>query len=417
MNGEWHAKLSPSGWKQWGTCSGSMNLINSLGIGDKSSTYAAEGSVAHEIHKRCLLKETDAKDYIGESITIDGFTFTVTDEMAEAVQISIDYIKRRIFEAVSDDYTVKIIVEERVSLEHLDIPGLDGGTADVIIIFIDNFTEEVHEIEVVDYKHGAGVYVDVVENGQALQYALGATALPEINCDHLELIRITISQPRYFASTAPVRSWTITYEELKIWEASELIPRAKATLPADAPLVPSEDACRFCKASGFSKELDRTYCPQLSILTTETAMMDFADIPPVSAAGLTTEQKIRIYKNEKLIASFFKAVTKSIFNEMLSGATEYSDFLKIVRGKSNRKLSDNWVTESAKRIPKKDLYVKKEIGLGDLEKKLGKTFTNKEELFEFMKTITFKPKGDLTLAPIDDKREAVTLTKAEDEDW
>lgn len=401
-----HAKLSPSGWRQWGTCPGSIHLINKLATLDKTSKYAAEGSVAHEIHEWCLLNNTKAADYIGEKIEKDGFKFKVTKAMTEAVQTSIDYIRKRIFEAESNDIRVEIVVEKWVSLKYLKIEGLDGGTADVILIFFDNWDNVVVEVEVIDYKHGAGVSVDPENNGQAMMYALATTEIDQLKGIEIENgIIITIAQPRCFSADGPIKSWRIGHTNLLEWEEDELIPRASATLPLDAPLVPSVDGCRFCDAAGD--------CKAMYELTVNTAMIDFCD-EEKEIAGLTAEQKMKIFNNQAVIAMFLKAVSEKIFDEIISGSKEYAGYLKLVRGKANRKLIDGWDDELAFHLNDDEMFNKKPKALGELESLLDKAIGKKERI-EFMKEITIKPSGSLKIVPLADP--GLSMTSAQNENW
>lgn len=402
-----HAKLGPSGWKQWGTCPGSIHLIQELSIPNKSSKYAAEGSVAHWVHESCLLNKNNADNYIGEKKEFDGFKFKVTKPMAEAVQTSVDYVRKRIFEAEANDQRVEMVVERWVSLKHLNIEGLDGGTADVILIFYSIWDDEVVEIEVIDYKHGAGVSVDPENNGQAMMYALGATEIDQVKGCHCDNgITITICQPRCFSADGPIRSWNINHTDLILWEEEQLIPRASATLTADAPLVPSVDGCRFCDAAGD--------CQAMYKLTVDTAMIDFAD-DDKKPAGLTMEQKLKIIQNKSLINMFFDAVSKRIFNEIISGSKEYADYFKLVRAKTNRKLIDDWEEEISFHLDEEEIYNRKPKALGELEKSLDKVLSKKERI-DFMKEITIKPEGGLTMVTLDDKRDSIS-TDAQNEDW
>ena len=90
-----HARLSPSASKRWLTCPGSVRLIESLDLPETFNRYAAEGTVAHEIHELALLAKGVAADHIGKKMTVDGFKFTVNDNMADAVQTSLDYVRDR----------------------------------------------------------------------------------------------------------------------------------------------------------------------------------------------------------------------------------------------------------------------------------------------------------------------------------
>ena len=88
-----HARLSPSASKRWMVCPGSVLFIESLDITETPNKYASEGTVGHEVHELALLAKGVAADHIGKKMTVDGFKFTVTEPVAEAVQVSLDYIQ------------------------------------------------------------------------------------------------------------------------------------------------------------------------------------------------------------------------------------------------------------------------------------------------------------------------------------
>src|SRR3990172_8181607 len=115
----WHAKLGASSMARWEACPGSIRL--SRGIPRTTSAYAAEGTAAHELAAACLEHGQNAAQYIDHAIGADGHEFIVDDEMAEAVQVYLDYVR-----------------SQWISPE----PGV---------------------LVVCDYKHGSGVAVEVVK--------------------------------------------------------------------------------------------------------------------------------------------------------------------------------------------------------------------------------------------------------------
>lgn len=398
-----HARLSPSSSKRWMTCPGSVAQIEALNLPYKPNKYAAEGTVAHEIHEKALLEHQLAEYYIGQTFESDGFKFKVTQEMAEAVQESLDYIASRIEEAQDFGYTVEISVEVRCSLKHLGIPGLDGGTSDVVLIFIDE-DGIICEVEIVDYKHGQGVAVDVVDNTQALCYGDGVVALDRFNgCGIHEGIKITISQPRAHHPDGRIRSWDIDKEYLMNWEEDELIPKAKATQEKNAPLVPSDDGCRFCDAAGS--------CKALYNKTQEIAIADFKDDSFPDPKVMTAEQKMVVMEHAVMIKAFIVAVEAQVQHEVDEGSTDFESAFKLVRKTTQRKLTDKAFDELdsplLEYLSEDDLYEKKPKGLGAIEKALKGTGKKPKEVKEIMSEITIKPEGSLVIAPLSDKREAV----------
>jgi hypothetical protein len=82
-------------------CPGSVRL--SAGIPGRSSRYADEGTAAHQLAERCLTNGImAAADCIGEVERVRGTDWPVTEEMAEAVQVSLDTV-RGAFEHDTDE--------------------------------------------------------------------------------------------------------------------------------------------------------------------------------------------------------------------------------------------------------------------------------------------------------------------------
>lgn len=395
-----HARLSPSGSKRWMTCPGSISFVESLNIKEYPSSYAAEGTVAHEVHEKVLTNGNDAADYIGEKMVADGFTFTVTESMAEAVQESVNYIRKSIDEAEALGYTVELKVEVRASLEYLGVPGLDGGTSDVVILVWDG--DELAEVEIVDYKHGAGVPVEAEGNTQALCYALGTVHPIAEHCTDETVVRVTITQPRARHFRGPIRSWETSLQELKQWQDEKLVPAAKLTREPDAPLVPSDAGCRFCVAAG--------QCPALYKRTQEVAIADFAEDKFPSPETMTVDQKKTVLAHADMIRAFITAVEAQVKLEMDQGSQDYSKEYKLVHRTVHRRLTDeakdpqfspfyDW-------LKPEELYESKIRSLGDIEKAL-KTKMKASEVKEVMERMTFKPDPETVVAPINDRRKAV----------
>lgn len=153
-----HAKLSPSSAKRWMTCPGSVEL--SKDRPDESSSFADEGTDAHELAARCLESGKNANDFLGETM---GKGNVVGADMAYNVQAYVDYVRNM----ASEIPGAQLLVEQRLPIGHLT--GEEGakGTADVVIL-------GGEEIIVVDLKYGRGVAVEAEDNPQLQIYGLGA---------------------------------------------------------------------------------------------------------------------------------------------------------------------------------------------------------------------------------------------------
>ena len=93
-----HAALSASGMYRWGRCPGSIKLVARLvaeGLVDdkRVSSYAHEGTGGHELGERCLRTGAQPEDFVGQWVTTETVPQQVTVEMAEAVQVYVDYVR------------------------------------------------------------------------------------------------------------------------------------------------------------------------------------------------------------------------------------------------------------------------------------------------------------------------------------
>jgi len=403
-----HAKLSPSAAKRWMTCAGSVRLIDSIEVEDRTSKYAAEGTVAHEICETCLRDHKEPKEFLGLKMEADGFTFTVSQNMVEACDVYVDYIREYILDAeMSADITVECQVEVKCSLKELKVPGLDGGTSDCVLINKEHCT-----IDVIDYKHGSGVAVEVVNNPQAMQYGLGALfALQKQGIDVSDYkVYMTIVQPRAMHKDGPIRVWEISAKALLTWCAEILIPKAKLTLEDDAPLTPSDDACMFCPVKDCSARYAKV---------SELAMIDFEDSKELlpNPEHMTVEQKVAVMDHIKMVRSFLVAVEAQIKSEVDSGSEDYKGKYKLVRSNTQRKLLEDAFDEISSPlldyITEDDLYERKRKGVGALEAALKDKFREQgikgftKKVKEILGEVTDKPLGELVIAPESDTRKEV----------
>lgn len=262
-----HARLSASAAHRWLVCPGSADGVS------KSSRYAAEGTFAHEIAAQCMRADKPAIAFVGHKGSAEGFDFECDVEMAAAIQVYRDAILEDL--QPGDQVGIEIPL---TMLTQLD-PDF-GGTADFA-----RYRPSTRSLRVFDYKHGSGVFVDVVSNEQEMMYALGAY-LKAVNVGvQIEEIELTVVQPR-FEGAEPVRSWKFkAYEFLDF--VADIKEAAVRTREPNPPRIPG-DHCKFCNH-------ERT-CPELAARQTAlvamqmTSMVDvatvskaLADIPVVKA--------------------------------------------------------------------------------------------------------------------------------------
>jgi hypothetical protein len=238
---------------RWSACPGSVRLCK--GLPNKSSVYAEEGSDAHALGGLCILNDfQDPHDYVDRQVEADGRKFTVDAEMAEAVQVYVDYAHARRYSGEP----VEMFVEKRFDLSSV-YPGC-YGTSDLVFWY-----PRLQLLEDVDYKHGAGRPVSVKGNVQLRYYGLGALiqlGLPA------KRVRLNIVQPRYDHPDGAVRTEELDAIELMDFR-TDLRRYAAATEAPDAPLVPG-DHCDFCPA--------KRLCPALQAAQQAIARAEFSPV-------------------------------------------------------------------------------------------------------------------------------------------
>ena len=367
-----HAILGASSSGRWLKCPGSVRL-NEQAPPQKFSEYAALGTAAHDLAEKVLKTKTkNAIDYKGKKIN----SFEVDLDMIQAVQVYVDLIRE-------ESKGFEVDLEKRFSLEWLH-KGM-FGTNDA------SFGEPFGTLNIYDYKHGAGIAVEAENNTQMLYYALGASYDPDTkDLEDYEEIRMVIVQPRAFHEDGPIRSWTISRDELLEWK-EKIKAGAIATEDPNAPFNPSDDACRWCNAAGF--------CPALNQKTQEIAKTDFGDTLP-DAEAITIEQAAKVVAHKKMLSDFVEACEARIEEEMITNKKTLKG-LKVVRKRGATIWNDEGMAEKvlAKEYGDK-IYNKKIKTPNQMEKALGKDAT--QDLFQ-------KVEGGFTIAPESDRRKEVNL--------
>lgn len=383
-------------------CPGSDNLIASLPVTESQpNRYAAEGTVAHTIGELCLRNGEEPSDYFGKKFKEDGFTFTCDQNMVDAVTVYTDTVRQIIAEEEAWGFNVQILVEFWGSLKHLNVEGMEGGTSDLVLTIWDG--EILERIYVIDYKHGQGVEVFAEENDQALCYAEavrnGLKEKGHIIPEEVEII-IAICQPRIRSSNPVFKTWNITGLELDQYIKNKLVPGVLLSWQEDAPLTPGDEQCRFCDA--------KAVCPALNELTQEVAISEFKDLVMPAPNTLTKEQIKRIMDHADLIRSFIVAVEKYA-NELVNKGEQIEGY-KLVRKTTHRKLTDDaldpMLSDLYLFLDETEVFEKRMKTITDLTKALERKF-GKAKAKEVMDSITYKPEGEIVIAPEKDKRNGI----------
>jgi hypothetical protein len=259
-------------------CPGSIAL--SRGLEDGGSSYAREGTAAHAVAEGILTGEwVPTANWKGleslgtrlavQSVAVEaGGRIPVTPDLLAAVEVYVRFC-RQLADSRPD---VRTEVEVEVNLDMLKPPAEMYGTGDYLAYVPGEW------LHVVDYKHGAGVAVEVKGNTQLMYYALAAYCYLASRGMRFPLINATIVQPRAQHIDGPIRTVTYSVEELLDW-GNELIAAAERALEPGAPLALGSH-CRFCRA--LAK------CPQAKATALELAQSEF----PAATLSDATEESI-----------------------------------------------------------------------------------------------------------------------------
>lgn len=384
-----HALLSASGSNRWLTCTPSARLEDQYE--DKNTFYTAEGELAHEIAELKLrkyfvepigkgeytkqLNKLKKKEFNGEKL--------YQKEMLKHTETYLDYLKDISNSMKSLPY---VAVEKRVNYSAYAPEGF--GTADCIMIGGDT-------LYVNDFKYGKGVPVSADDNPQMKLYALGAYQAYSFIYP-IQNVQIAIVQPRI----DNISEYQLSADDLLQW-GEEIKPIAQKAFAGEGDFVPG-DHCKFCKVKATCRARKESFDP----------LDDFQQLEPPLLSDDEVGDALAKAKNLK---NWLKALEEYALTESLKGK-EIKGW-KAVEGRGKRDYKDvDKAFEHLKEngIKEAMLYDRVPLTVPKLEKQLGKK--QYRELLEEPKHVE-KLAGKPTLAPADDKRQAVTNEVSAEEDF
>jgi hypothetical protein len=372
-----HSKLGASSTHRWFYCPGSVKLIEAMGEGaKKSSTFADDGTLAHDIAARCLKSGEDAAVYLGEADWNTQAEFK--EEDAAAVQVYLDAVRAEI-EGLREGNGPAVLVEERFHLAevHPDF----FGTTDCTLI-------GRNQAQVWDYKHGAGIVVQAEKNTQLMQYAVGALYNTEAWQNDDFPVEINICQPRVFGDS-PIRSWWTKVGELKRWLHDDWLPAARRTENDEPFLQPGP----WCNSTFCPKRLD---CPAIKELRARVL-----SYTPEVIKNMEDWELGLAATETNIVKGLAKVFDEEIFTRLRAG-----------RQVSGWKL----VAKKADRVFKDDAPLDETFGDAAYERKR-KTPPAIEKLEggkDFVKKYAYKPDTGVTVAPDTDARSGQTVRNRDD---
>jgi len=409
-----HAKLSPSKRSRWALCPGSIR--EEAKYPDEGGGPAAiDGTHSHMLLEVCLKENDKASFYIGAEMEDHEGKFVVDADRAARVQSALDYIDQRVAE---HNGLCEVISETRVDPEHLLGRKDLSGTVDVQII-------GGNTLELIDYKDGMGI-VSAEGNLQLEQYAYGVLAgykLP-VNGDYpFETVRMTIIQPKLaLKGMKPITSHDVSVRSL-LDSMGTIITQAAATDQPDAPLVPGESQCKFCRAKGSCAALAGNVMKEVGIMfqPVVTQTLDVAQQSADKDPSTMDDAQIRqIMEAAPLMRQLLEGVEKEALRRLESGQTIPG--LKLVNGRGSRAWAlpeDDMAEKLVKMgIPKSAIYETKLVTPAKAEKltwekRDGSKVTLTDRQLKTMETeYVVKMAGKLTVVPESDGRPAVVKNAA-----
>lgn len=370
-------KFSPSHSARWMNCPGALQLCAKLPE-PKSSKHAMEGTAAHEVAANCLKMRQNADEWVGEVIEVEGVKYTVTPEMAENVQVYLDAVRKDMEENGVPHAELQVETEFTVQFGAEIVKGTNDAS----------FCSPLGKMYVYDYKHGAGTYVEVVENTQLLIYAVGAMEREGMINSEVEIV---IAQPRYRTGDVPaVRGWAISKDNLLKFR--DLVTMSiECAKKKGAELIPG-DWCgkSFCPAFGV--------CPAVrnevvAVVDEASTALTFPD-----PAKLTPEQLAKVLVTSKLIAEWAKAAHAYATTQAIDFGVKIPGH-KLIQKTGRRAWTDEMVVENELEHEFGDaIYDKKLKSPAQMEKIAGK---------DRVKELVSIPEKGLELVPESAKGEPV----------
>lgn len=376
-----HAMLSASGASRWMACTPSARLEQQFE--NKTSDYAAEGTLAHELGELKLRKEL-------EGLSTRSFNSKVkkiqenklyTADMPDYVDMYVETCLERVSEAKATTPDALFKIEQRLDFSEWVPEGF--GTGDFVIIADGT-------MEVCDLKYGKGVPVSANNNKQMMLYALGAISEFSFLYD-IEKVRMTIIQPRL----DNISTFEVTVEDLLKWAEEYVKPKAELAIKGEGEFC-AGDHCKFCRAKAVCRARAEKNLELAKYEFEKPTTMDNNDIAYV------------LSKVDELV-NWASDVKEYALEEVLKG--EEFEGYKVVEGRSNRKWSSE--DDVAKVLMGQGfleniIYTKKLTGITNMESAIGK-----KEVQRLLGDYIIKPVGKPTLVPVADKREPYNPAKSD----
>lgn len=359
-----HAVLSPSSSERWLNCTPSARLAEEAG--SKTSEYAEEGTVAHELAEYALKSWTDGTFYpeceelpVSQEIASNKY---YSEEMKEAISRYVDFVTGEFYEMQKGPLggPVATYLEEKLDISKYAPDSF--GSADVSLV-----SEQI--VHIIDLKYGKGVKVPV-ESPQFKMYALGVLA--KFGGPKVKRVRMSVAQPRL----NHYDTIEMGVSDLLEWAEEVLKPKAKLAYEGKGEQVVGS-WCQFCPVKATCRAQKNEI------------IKDFEDHPDTLL--MTDEEIVDMLGKIDRYKSWLESINQYAYTEAMKG--KKWDGYKLVEGRSARKIVD----PDKVRDKLLNTYLEDEVlnislkGITDLEKLMGKKVFA-AEVGEYVKSQPGSPK-------------------------
>lgn len=405
-----HAPLSPSSAYRYMRCPGSVR--EQAKYPEKpSGPGAIDGTHTHTLLEHCVKQNLlDPMSLVGTTMTDHEGSFIVDADRAKRVQVALSHVA-----GIGGVSTV--ISEQRVNPAHLLGRDDMSGTVDIQVHTFDT-------LHIIDYKDGMNEVV-AKDNEQLELYALGVLAgfkLP-VNVDYpFEFVTMTIIQPKLAVKGGnPITSHTMTVREVL-----DLIPKyvvgGAAVDKPDAPLVPGDKQCKYCRASGCSARAQEALkMSGIAFPSLPAEVQQVSDqVAAQDPASMTSDQLRQILEAAPLMRQTIEQAEAEAQRRLESGQSVPG--LKLVYGRGSQAWSipEDQVVEKLKGmgVPKDAVYKTSVVSPAQAKKLVwtkrdGTTKQLSERQLKTLETeYIAKLGGKLTVALESDPRAAVVRDAA-----
>ncbi len=412
MSSEAHSEWSASGFKRIMLCPGSKVLEK--GAPRSSTSYAAEGTAAHEVLEMCLVNDKPASAYLGRIIQADGYDIEVDEEMVEHIQGVVDRVK----EYAGDDGV--IFPEQRLYYgNYIDVERENAwGTGDVTIA-------KGNRLIIIDLKYGKGQWVDVVENPQLMLYGLGAVEAYDLLIDTFDEVQLVIDQPRINPKPS---EWTLSKDELIVWgktkgasavraaKMAELTYKANDAAWRDTFLKPGEEQCKFCKGKAKCPKLREEVADTIGVSAASPDEFDSSDIE-CKPEDQDAEWLAVFLRKVDMIEDWCRSVRAEADLRLKAGTVIPG--WKLVQGKRGNRAwvagKEDWIVDALSgSVEDDELYTRKLKGPAAIEKLRKQKLISEGEWTTLQQYIT-QADGKPHVAPADDPRPALEINSVADD--